>query len=157
MYLDFSSSCTYCTTEVFLSLDFEFELMQEEGASNLAPHLQAQIDETLEEINPRCVLELLALPLGDDCQAKRAEGLQGVRNILWAVGGGGAAAVAGGFTREDFMNEAFQNMTAAEQVFHFLFFFYLLPFLVEKYYCNIVLSAYQRYHDSSPRINILFV
>ena len=40
--------------------------MQEEGASNLALDLQAQIDETLEEITPRCVLELLALPLGDD-------------------------------------------------------------------------------------------
>lgn len=78
--------------------------------------MQAQIDETLEEINPRCVLELLALPLGDGYHSKRAEGLQGVRNILWAVGGGGAAAIAGGFSREDFMNESFLNMTAAEQV-----------------------------------------
>lgn len=90
--------------------------MQEEGASNLAPDLQAQIDETLEEINPRCVLELLALPLGEEYQSKRGDGLQGVRNILWSVGGGGAAAIAGGFTREDFMNEAFLHMTAAEQV-----------------------------------------
>lgn len=90
--------------------------MQEEGASNLAPDLQSQIDETLEEISPRCVLELLDLPLGDDYQSRRGEGLQGVRNILWAVGGGGAAAIAGGFTREDFMNEAFLRMTAAEQV-----------------------------------------
>lgn len=62
------------------------------------------------------MLELLALPLGDYYHSKRAEGLQGVRNILWAVGGGGAAAIAGGFTREDFMNEAFLYMTAAEQV-----------------------------------------
>lgn len=90
--------------------------MQEEGASSLAPDLQAQIDETLEEINPRYVLELLALPLDDEHRTKRTEGLQGVRNILWAVGGGGAAAVAGGFTREDFMNEAFLRMTASEQV-----------------------------------------
>lgn len=90
--------------------------MQEEGASSLAPDLQAQIDETLEEITPRCVLELLALPLADEYRTKRAEGLQGLRNILWAVGGGGAAAIAGGFTREDFMNEAFLRMTAAEQV-----------------------------------------
>ncbi|CAA0821971.1 Protein ACCUMULATION AND REPLICATION OF CHLOROPLASTS 6- chloroplastic [Striga hermonthica] len=97
-------------------LEMALKLLQEEGASNLAPDLRAQIDETLEEINPRCVLELLALPLGDDYQSKRGEGLQGLRNILWAVGGGGAAAIAGGFTREDFMNEAFLHMTAAEQV-----------------------------------------
>lgn len=91
--------------------------MQEEGATSLAPDLQAQIDETLEEITPRCVLELLALPLGDEHRVRREEGLQGVRNILWTVGGGGAAAIAGGFTREGFMNEAFLHMTAAEQVF----------------------------------------
>ncbi|KAL6524755.1 Protein ACCUMULATION AND REPLICATION OF CHLOROPLASTS 6, chloroplastic [Orobanche minor] len=97
-------------------LEMALKLLQEEGASNLAPDLQAQIDETLEEINPRCVLELLALPLGEEYQSTRGEGLQGVRNILWAVGGGGAAAIAGGFTREHFMNEAFLRMTAAEQV-----------------------------------------
>lgn len=78
--------------------------------------MEAQIDETLEEITPRCVLELLALPLSDEYQMKREEGLRGVRNILWAVGGGGAAAVAGGFSRDDFMNEAFLHMTTAEQV-----------------------------------------
>lgn len=78
--------------------------------------MQAQIDETLEEISPRCVLELLGLPLSDEYRARREEGLHGVRNILWAVGGGGAPAIAGGFTRESFMNEAFQRMTSAEQV-----------------------------------------
>ncbi|KAG6704928.1 hypothetical protein I3842_07G156500 [Carya illinoinensis] len=92
------------------------KLLQEEGASSLAPDLQAQIDETLEEITPRCVLELLALPLGDEYRSRREEGLHGVRNILWAVGGGGAAIIAGGFTREDFLNEAFLRMTTAEQV-----------------------------------------
>ncbi|XP_043712763.1 protein ACCUMULATION AND REPLICATION OF CHLOROPLASTS 6, chloroplastic [Telopea speciosissima] len=105
---DFIESC-----EV---LERALKLLQEEGASTLAPDLQAQIDETLEEINPRCVLELLALPLDEEHQTKRQEGLHGVRNILWAVGGGGAVAIAGGFTREDFMNEAFLCMTAAEQV-----------------------------------------
>lgn len=90
--------------------------VQEEGASSLAPDLLAQIDETLEEITPRCVLELLALPLDDEWRTRREEGLHGVRNILWAVGGGGATAIAGGFTREDFMNEAFEQMTASEQV-----------------------------------------
>lgn len=92
------------------------KLMQEEGASNLAPDLQAQIDETLEEITPRYVLELLALPLDKEHQAKREEGLRGVRNILWTVGKGGASVIGGGFTREHFMNEAFLRMTAAEQV-----------------------------------------
>lgn len=47
---------------------------------------------------------------------KREEGLRGVRNILWTVGKGGASMIGGGFTREDFMNEAFLRMTAAEQV-----------------------------------------
>ncbi|XVE56123.1 hypothetical protein DITRI_Ditri03aG0212400 [Diplodiscus trichospermus] len=97
-------------------LERALKLLQEEGASSLAPDLHSQIDETLEEITPRCVLELLALPLDDECRMNREEGLRGVRNILWAVGGGGAAAIAGGFTREDFMNEAFLRMTAAEQV-----------------------------------------
>lgn len=91
-------------------------MMQEEGASNLAPDLLVQIDETLEEITPRCVLELLALPLDGENQIKREEGLRGVRNILWTVGKGGAAAIGGGFTREDFMNEAYLRMTSAEQV-----------------------------------------
>lgn len=97
-------------------LERALKLLQEEGASSLAPDLQAQIDETLEEINPRYVLELLALPLDEEYCTRRGEGLQGLRNILWAVGGGGAAAIAGGFTREDFMSEAFLRMTAVEQV-----------------------------------------
>lgn len=97
-------------------LERALKLLQEEGASSLAPDLQAQIDETLEEITPRCVLELLTLPLNDEFRSKREEGLRGVRNILWAVGGGGAAAIAGGFTRENFMNEAFIRMSAAEQI-----------------------------------------
>jgi len=79
-------------------------------------------------------LELLALPLDDEHRARRGEGLLGVRNILWAVGGGGAAAFAGGFTREDFMNESFLHMTAAEQVSINIFciFFFLLSCLFIK-------------------------
>lgn len=78
--------------------------------------MRAQIDETLEEITPRYVLELLGLPLSEENRGKRLEGLRGVRNILWSVGGGGASAIVGGLTREKFMNEAFSGMTAAEQV-----------------------------------------
>lgn len=91
-------------------------LTQEEGSSSLAPDLQEQIDETLQEIYPRYVLELLALPLNDEYRKKREEGLHGVRSVLWSVGGGGAVAIGGGFTREEFMKEAFLHMTAAEQV-----------------------------------------
>lgn len=120
--------------------------VQEEGASNLAPDLQAQIDETLEEITPRCVLELLDLSLDDEFRSKRTEGLQGVRNILWAVGGGGAAAIAGGFTREDFMNEAFLRMTAAEQVMFLLgWIFHLEPKLMSPLF-----GIYGFYHFSFP-------
>ncbi|CAN6480469.1 unnamed protein product [Victoria cruziana] len=97
-------------------LERSLKLLQEEGASSLAPDLRTQIDETLEEITPRCVLELLALPLAEECRTKREEGLNGVRNILWTIGGGGAVAIAGGFTREDFMSQALSLMTSDEQV-----------------------------------------
>lgn len=63
-------------------------------------------------------MELLGLPLGNEYAAKRQNGLSGVRNILWSVGGGGASALVGGLTREKFMNEAFLRMTAAEQVYN---------------------------------------
>lgn len=80
--------------------------------------MQAQIDETLEEIAPRSILELLALPLDDEHKIRREEGLHGIRNILWTVGVGGATVVSGGFTREDIMKKAFLRMTALEQVCH---------------------------------------
>lgn len=101
--LPFSHTSTFCGP-------------QEEGASNLAHDLLAQIDETLEEIAPRCALELLSLPLDDKYLIKRQEGLHSIRGILWTVGKGGIGAVGGGFTREGFMNEAFVQMTASEQV-----------------------------------------
>ncbi|KAM6577512.1 hypothetical protein CsatB_029349 [Cannabis sativa] len=52
-------------------LERALKLLQEEGASSLAPDLQSQIDETLEEITPHCVLELLALPLNDENRSRR--------------------------------------------------------------------------------------
>ncbi|ESW32692.1 hypothetical protein PHAVU_001G009500 [Phaseolus vulgaris] len=119
-FVDFSRDAMALPQPDFIAacemLERALKLLQEEGATSLAPDLQTQIDETLEEITPHCVLELLALPLDDEHLTRREEGLLGVRNILWAVGGGGAAAIAGGYTREDFMNEAFLHMTAAEQV-----------------------------------------
>uniref|UniRef100_A0A0E0N918 Uncharacterized protein n=1 Tax=Oryza rufipogon TaxID=4529 RepID=A0A0E0N918_ORYRU len=97
-------------------LERALKLLQEDGASNLAPDLLSQIDETLEEITPRCVLELLSLPIDTEHHKKRQEGLQGARNILWSVGRGGIATVGGGFSREAFMNEAFLRMTSIEQM-----------------------------------------
>lgn len=119
-YVDMSRDAMALSPPDFIQgcdvLERALTLLQEEGASGLAPDLQAQIDETLEEIGPRCVLELLALPLADEYRARREEGLHRVHNILLAVGGGGAAPIAGGFTREDFMNQALSFMTTAEQV-----------------------------------------
>lgn len=43
----------------------------------------------------------LAYKLGDDYAEKRLDGLSGVRNILWSVGGGGASAVVGGIFTDD--------------------------------------------------------
>lgn len=82
----------------------------------MAPELQELIEETLEELTPRCVLELLASPLDDEHATQRAEGLQGLKSILWAVGEGGAAAPIRGFTREQFIKDAFSFLTASEQV-----------------------------------------
>ncbi|KAG6509208.1 hypothetical protein ZIOFF_034599 [Zingiber officinale] len=119
-YVEFSRDAMALNPPDFVNccevLERALKLLQEEGASNLAPDLLVQIDETLEEITPRCVLELLALPLDSEHRIKREEGLLGVRNILWAVGRGGATAIGGGFTRETFMNETNIRMTAAEQV-----------------------------------------
>lgn len=97
-------------------LERSLKLLQEEGGSSLAPALQDQIDETLQHMNPRCMLELLALPLDKEHERKREEGMQGIRSILWTVGEGGAFAPIPGFTREEFMKQAFARLTAAEQV-----------------------------------------
>ncbi|MCO5604896.1 hypothetical protein L7F22_059070 [Adiantum nelumboides] len=101
-------------------LERALKLLQEEGGSSLAPSLQEQIDETLQQINPRCILELLALPLDKEYRGKREEGLQGLRSILWAVGEGGVFARVPGYTRDEYMKEAFTQMTAAEQVALFM-------------------------------------
>ncbi|KAL2608435.1 hypothetical protein R1flu_027008 [Riccia fluitans] len=97
-------------------LEAALKLLQEEGGSSLGPELQEHIEETLEELTPRCVLELLSLPLDEEYASQREEGLQGLRSILWAVGEGGAAAPIRGFSREQFIKEAFSNMTSSEQV-----------------------------------------
>ncbi|KAG6552295.1 hypothetical protein Mapa_006148 [Marchantia paleacea] len=97
-------------------LETALKLLQEEGGSSLAPELQEQIEETLEELTPRCVLELLAFPLDKEHTSQREEGLQGLRSILWAVGEGGVAAPIRGFTREQFIKDAFSYMTSSEQV-----------------------------------------
>eukprot|EP00252_Welwitschia_mirabilis_P011426 TRINITY_DN25681_c0_g1_i1.p1 TRINITY_DN25681_c0_g1~~TRINITY_DN25681_c0_g1_i1.p1 ORF type:complete len:807 (-),score=168.71 TRINITY_DN25681_c0_g1_i1:164-2584(-) len=98
------------------ALEHALQLLQEGGGKSLALNLQEQIDETLEELAPRYVLEILALPLDEQHRVRREEGLQRVRNILWTVGDRGAVASIAGFSREEFMNEAFLRMTAAEQV-----------------------------------------
>lgn len=92
-------------------------VMQEEGGSGFAPDLQEQIEGTLEELATRCVLELLALPLDMEHESQRQQGLQGLRSLLWTVDEEGHFPSLGGFTREQFMKEAFSLMAASEQVY----------------------------------------
>ncbi|XP_078447872.1 chaperone DnaJ-domain superfamily protein [Wolffia australiana] len=119
-YVDRSRDAMASSTPNLISgcdaLERALKLLKEEGATNLAPSLQEQIDETLEEITPRYVLELLDLPLDEKHKRRRDEGLLGVRNILWAFGGGGANAIGSGFSRESFIKEVFSRLTSAEQV-----------------------------------------
>ncbi|KAL6212856.1 hypothetical protein ACLB2K_018071 [Fragaria x ananassa] len=59
-YVDMSRDAMALSPPDFIQgcevLERALKLLQEEGASSLAPDLQAQIDETLEEITPRCIL-----------------------------------------------------------------------------------------------------
>eukprot|EP00850_Spirogloea_muscicola_P007028 SM000034S12782 [mRNA] locus=s34:754089:757873:- [translate_table: standard] len=99
------------------ALETALRILQDEGGRALAPALQEELEAALERLAPRCVLDLLALPLGAPHEVARREGLQGVRAMLWAPGG--AALGPGspsGLLREQFMREAFMVMTAEEQV-----------------------------------------
>ncbi|KAH7296483.1 hypothetical protein KP509_26G024800 [Ceratopteris richardii] len=100
-------------------LERSLKLLQEEGGSNLAPELQKQIDHTIQHLNPRCLLELLSLPLGKEHEERREEGKSGVEAILWTVGEAGAFLPIPGFSREGYLREAFSRLTAAEQVAFF--------------------------------------
>eukprot|EP00250_Pteridium_aquilinum_P019108 c24299_g1_i1 orf=67-2571(+) len=97
-------------------LERSLKLLQEEGGSSLAPALQQQIDDTIQHLNPRCLLELLSLPLDKEHECKRQEGKLGIQTILWTVGEGGSFTPIPGFTRDEYMKEAFSHLTAAEQV-----------------------------------------
>jgi hypothetical protein len=91
--------------------------VQDEGGKVLALDLQEQIEGTLDELTARCILELLARPLDKEYEPQRQQGLQGLRSLLWTVDEDGSSPPLGGFTREEFMKEAFSLMTSAEQVF----------------------------------------
>ncbi|XP_060963799.1 protein ACCUMULATION AND REPLICATION OF CHLOROPLASTS 6, chloroplastic-like [Cannabis sativa] len=81
-YVDLSKDAMALSPPNFIRgcevLERALKLLQEEGAGSLAPDLQSQIDETLEEITPRCVLELLALPLNDENRSRRVGKLERV-------------------------------------------------------------------------------
>ncbi|KAI5084175.1 hypothetical protein GOP47_0000344 [Adiantum capillus-veneris] len=100
-------------------LEKSLKLLQEEGGSSLALSLQEQIDHTIQHLNPRCLLELLSLPLEREHEGRRQEGKLGIQAILWTVGDGGAFLPIPGFTREAYLKEAFSHLTAAEQVAFF--------------------------------------
>ncbi|GBG85721.1 hypothetical protein CBR_g40449 [Chara braunii] len=98
-------------------------LRSEEGVT-IAPELQEQIESSVTQLMPACVIELLSLPLNEQYAARRKEGLEGLKGILWGSGGGGVAdlpaVLPGGIQREQFISEAFGAMTAEEQVALFM-------------------------------------
>lgn len=61
------------------------------------------------------MLELLALPLEDENAELRADGLKGLRSLLW-TDGVSYGPLGGGYMRDEYLKEAFVHMTALEQV-----------------------------------------
>jgi len=125
---------TYCIDHLFLLCTMlllsklgTLVFMQEVSGRALARDLQEQIEGTLDELAGRCILELLALPLDKDYEHQRAQGLQGLRALLWNLDADGNGPPVGGLTRESLMKEAFSLMTAAEQV-HSLTVFAKFPY-----------------------------
>ncbi|GBF87573.1 accumulation and replication of chloroplast-related protein [Raphidocelis subcapitata] len=80
----------------------------------LAPQLQQQIGDTLEDFAPRYCLELLELPLGPDAPTaeRRAHGLALARQLLWSAQDHPSLAGA----RGEFADCVRSQTTAAEQL-----------------------------------------
>ncbi|CAI5528906.1 unnamed protein product [Closterium sp. Naga37s-1] len=57
-------------------LEAALKLLQDEGGPGLAPSLQAAIEDSLQEMGPTRLLELLALPLDKEHEEGRREGIQ---------------------------------------------------------------------------------
>ncbi|CAI5990221.1 unnamed protein product [Closterium sp. NIES-64] len=102
-------------------LEAALKLLQDEGGPSLAPSLQAAIEDSLREMGPTRVLELLALPLDKEHEDARSEGIQAMRDLLWSQSPDGALSFAsqGGFSRHVFMREAFLRLTTSELIAHF--------------------------------------
>jgi len=119
----------YCAPCLYHQSYGALVFIQEVSGRALALDLQEQIEETLDELAGRCILELLALPLDKDYEHQREQGLQGLRALLWNVNADGNSSPVGGLTREELMKEAFSFMTAAEQVLS-------LPVFSRNPYCK---------------------
>ncbi|CAI5459452.1 unnamed protein product, partial [Closterium sp. Yama58-4] len=102
-------------------LEAALKLLQDEGGPSLAPSLQAAIEDSLREMGPTRVLELLALPLDKEHEEARSEGIQAMRDLLWSQSQDGALTFTsqGGFSRHVFMREAFLRLTTSELIAHF--------------------------------------
>ena len=114
-------------------LDDSIKALQDGGHGGLT--IKKEIEQSLERLAPYCVLELLSLPLDLDHEASRAEGLEGLRDLIWRdaiISGSGRGSTGGRASsrnprdaggafsseqeRRKFMENAFQYMTAREQV-----------------------------------------
>eukprot|EP00793_Prasinoderma_coloniale_P004298 PRCOL_00000058-RA len=107
-------------------LEHAAHLLREHGGTSLAPRLLDAIDTTLAEMKPRNVIELLALPIGEDNRHNRDRGLKGLRDLLWSREGAITAAAAAGAAKTGtsagppdlwrFKAAAYAHMTTRELV-----------------------------------------
>lgn len=82
--------------------------------SGLAPQLLDEIERALGELAPAYVLELISLPLTEEYENERSEGVNGLRTLLWERGESGVLSPSVR-DRQAFVSEAFRHLTAKEQ------------------------------------------
>lgn len=107
--LDSGDGIALCCEE----LDTALELLK---ICNVAPDLQSEITQTLMELRPQYILELLAL-VDDDPEVldQREEGINQLKDLLWEVDPQGVLS-PGLEDRQGFLEKARTHLTAAQQI-----------------------------------------
>jgi len=96
-------------------LELALKALQDEGGAYLAPGLQEDIDRTLEDMAPACVLEILARPDVPENETARADALEGLKALLWETAGTSDEQEERE-ARAELMRTAYPLLTSMEQV-----------------------------------------